>query len=83
MIVAELSPGDRQYPVVVVGTGFGSLFFVHRLLQLKPNTKVLILERGALRPWEQQVEEGRNSDISSDILSGLRVTFRPRVTLYA
>jgi len=66
MIVSELNPADGQYPVVVIGTGFGSLFFVHRLLQLRPDTKVLMLERGALRPWEQQVEEGRNSDISSD-----------------
>jgi choline dehydrogenase-like flavoprotein len=65
MIVTELSSSDRQYPVVVIGTGFGSLFFVHRLLQLRPDTKVLILERGSVRPWEQQVEERRNSDVSS------------------
>ncbi len=66
MIVTELSPADRQYPVVVIGTGFGSLFFVHRLLQLRPDTKVLMLERGAVRSWEKQVEEGRNSAIPSD-----------------
>ena len=66
MIITELNPADRDYPVVVVGTGFGSMFFVHQLLQLRPETKVLILERGALRSWEQQVEEGRNSDIPSD-----------------
>lgn len=66
MFITELDPADRQYPVVVVGTGFGSHFFVHRLLQLRPDTKVLMLERGALRRWDQQIEEGRNSDISSD-----------------
>jgi choline dehydrogenase-like flavoprotein len=66
MIITELNPADRQYPVVVIGTGFGSLFFVHRLLQLRPDTKILMLERGAVRPWEQQVEERRNSDVSSD-----------------
>ncbi|MFL6734908.1 MAG: GMC family oxidoreductase N-terminal domain-containing protein, partial [Sphingomicrobium sp.] len=66
MIITELSPTDRQYPVVVIGTGFGSLFFVHRLLQLRPDIKILMLEQGPLRSWEQQVEEGRNSGISSD-----------------
>ena len=63
MIITELIPTDRQYPVVVVGTGFGSLFFVHRLLQLRPKTKVLMLERGPFRSWEQQIAEGRNSPI--------------------
>jgi choline dehydrogenase-like flavoprotein len=59
MIVDTL--GDQQYPVIVVGTGFGSLFFVHRLLQLKPDTQVLMLERGPFRSWEEQLADGRNS----------------------
>ncbi|WP_119303048.1 GMC oxidoreductase [Dongia deserti] len=64
MIIDELP--DRQYPVVVVGTGFGALFFVHKLLQLQPATKVLMLERGPFRSWETQVAEGHNSHIRSD-----------------
>lgn len=64
MIVEALSPAERQYPVVVVGTGFGSLFFVHRLLQLRPDSKILMLERGTFRPWEEQLAEKRNSAIS-------------------
>lgn len=63
MIIDELP--ERQYPVVVVGTGFGSLFFVHRLLQLEPATKILMLERGPFRSWETQVAEGHNSPIRS------------------
>lgn len=59
MIVDSLT--DRQYPVVVVGTGFGSLFFVHRLLQLKPDMQVLMLERGSFRSWEEQLADRRNS----------------------
>src|SRR5262245_41116484 len=55
---------DSQYPVVVVGTGFGSLFFVHRLLQLQPATKVLMLERGPFRSWDLQLSEGYNSPIA-------------------
>jgi choline dehydrogenase-like flavoprotein len=61
MIIDELP--DLQYPVVVIGTGFGSLFFVHRLLQLRPSIKVLMLERGPYRPWETQVAERHHSPI--------------------
>jgi len=64
MIVDEVR--ERQYPVVVVGTGFGAMFFVHRLLQLKPATKVLMLERGPYRSWETQVADGYNSPIRHD-----------------
>jgi choline dehydrogenase-like flavoprotein len=60
MFINELSPADRHYPVVVIGTGFGSLFFVHRLLEIKPDAKVLMLERGPFRSWEQQVKEDKN-----------------------
>jgi choline dehydrogenase-like flavoprotein len=66
VIVAEVSRLERTYPVVVIGTGFGSLFFVHRLLQLRPDAKVLMLERGSVRPWQQQVAEGRNSAIDAE-----------------
>jgi choline dehydrogenase-like flavoprotein len=55
----------QHYPVVVVGTGFGSLFFVHRLLQLQPSMKILMLERGPFRSWETQIAEGYNTPIRS------------------
>jgi choline dehydrogenase-like flavoprotein len=61
MIIDDVPEG--QYPVVVVGTGFGSLFFVHRQLQLQPAAKILMLERGPFRSWETQVSEGYNSPI--------------------
>lgn len=63
MIVDELP--ERQYPVVVIGTGFGSLFFVHRLLQLQPSIRVLMLERGPYRSWETQIAERIHSPIPS------------------
>src|SRR5689334_9983110 len=63
MFVNEIAPSDRTYPVVVIGSGFGSLFFVHRLLQLDSKASVLILERGSFRSWEQQLAESRNSAI--------------------
>jgi choline dehydrogenase-like flavoprotein len=64
MIIDKLP--DEHYPVVVVGTGFGSLFFVHRLLQLRPSIRVLMLERGQYRSWETQIREGYNSPIRSE-----------------
>ena len=63
MIVDEVL--EQQYPVVVVGTGFGSLFFVHRLLQRQPSAKILMLERGPYRSWETQIAEGYNTPIRS------------------
>ncbi len=63
MIVTELAPADHHHAVVVVGTGFGALFFVHRLLELRPEISVLMLERGTLRSWEQQIEEGHNGAV--------------------
>lgn len=63
MIIDELP--DQHYPVVVIGTGFGSLFFVHRLLQLQPSMKILMLERGPYRSWETQLADGYNSPIRS------------------
>ena len=55
------APTDSQYPVIVVGSGFGSLFFIHRLLELKPDMRILVLERGSFRSWDQQLAEGHNS----------------------
>jgi choline dehydrogenase-like flavoprotein len=63
MIVAELGPSESHYPVVVIGTGFGSLFFVHRLLQRRPDLKILMIERGSFRTWETQLADGYNSPV--------------------
>jgi hypothetical protein len=43
----------QRHPVFVVGTRFGSLFFVHRLPPLRPSMKNL-LERGPFRSWGTQ-----------------------------
>lgn len=62
MIIEALDAGAGQYPVVVIGTGFGSLFFVHRLLDLGLGGPILMLERGAFRSWDEQLADGRNSN---------------------
>jgi choline dehydrogenase-like flavoprotein len=66
MIVKELKSPESQYPIVVIGTGFGSMFFVHRLLQRRPGTRVLMLERGDYRPWATQLAENHNSTVPSN-----------------
>ncbi|MFN8829675.1 MAG: GMC oxidoreductase [Labrys sp. (in: a-proteobacteria)] len=53
----------QRYDFVVVGTGFGSLFFTHRLLDaLPPNARVLLIERGRFRDHATQIAEDRNGD---------------------
>jgi choline dehydrogenase-like flavoprotein len=55
-----------SYDLVVVGSGFGSLFFTYKALLLNPKLRVLMLERGPLRTYEEQIATGRNSDIRPD-----------------
>jgi choline dehydrogenase-like flavoprotein len=52
-----------SYDIVVVGTGFGSLFFVHRALQRNPRLRILMLERGVVKDHDEQLRDLRNSDI--------------------
>src|SRR5262249_992388 len=52
-----------SYEIVVIGSGFGSLFFVHKAMRLNPATRVLVLEWGANKDHDQQLADQRNSDI--------------------
>jgi len=53
-----------HYDVVVVGSGFGSLFFVDGYLQKRPAAKILILERGGFNSHAWQLQNNRNSPIA-------------------
>jgi choline dehydrogenase-like flavoprotein len=56
-----------RYDVIIVGTGFAASFFLMRYLErAAPNTRVLVLERGAgdSKPW--QLENRRTSSINPD-----------------
>lgn len=53
---------DGHFDVVVIGSGFGSAFFVKRLLQRK-DQRILIVEWGDHHPHDWQFEQGRNSAI--------------------
>lgn len=52
----------QHFDVVVVGTGFGSAFFLHSWLTKKPQ-KILVVEWGDYHPLEWQLQNNRNSAI--------------------
>lgn len=54
---------DGKYDVVVIGSGFGSLFMVETYLQRHPKARIAIIERGEYRDRSWQVENRRNSEI--------------------
>jgi choline dehydrogenase-like flavoprotein len=53
----------EHFDLVVVGSGFGSLFFVEGFLTQRPAARVLILERGRLNDHAWQLQHQANSDI--------------------
>lgn len=54
---------NESFDLVVVGSGFGSLFFVKRYLLDHPGTRALLLEWGEHVPFSHQVEQGANGSI--------------------
>lgn len=60
----ETPPADEQHAVVVIGSGFGSSFFLHKVLTRLPHTaRVLVLERGGVFDHSWQIDAQKNSDI--------------------
>ena len=68
---------SEHYDLVVVGSGFGSLFFVEGFLKKRPNARVLILERGVFNSHAWQLENNRNS--STDHQSTFRTDAAQKV----
>lgn len=56
----EQTAVSGPYDLVVVGSGFGSLFYLHRLLARRPATRVLLLEAGGLLTHAEQIALGAN-----------------------
>ncbi len=52
--------------MVVVGSGFGSLFFMDGFLKKHPATKVLVLERGTFNSHAWQLQHQKNSPLPHD-----------------
>jgi choline dehydrogenase-like flavoprotein len=51
------------YDLVVIGSGFGSLFFVDGYVSKRPDHRVLVLERGEFHSHEWQVTHRRSSNV--------------------
>jgi choline dehydrogenase-like flavoprotein len=50
-----------SYDLVVVGSGFASVFFVARALEIGAVRSVAIVERGDFNDWEWQITNGRTA----------------------
>ena len=66
MNLIEPSQAGENWDLVVIGSGFGSMFFVHRFLSNRPNSKILFIEMGEYKSWEWQAEHEKNSDIDQN-----------------
>ncbi|HEX2113335.1 MAG TPA: GMC family oxidoreductase [Alphaproteobacteria bacterium] len=56
-----------SYDLVIIGSGFGSSFFLHKALRRLPaSARILVLERGGMFTHDWQIANGRNSDIESE-----------------
>ncbi len=60
---------EAGYEAVVVGAGFGSFFFLHEFLKSKrPGARVLMIEWGAYKNHDWQIENQTNSIYATDTL---------------
>jgi choline dehydrogenase-like flavoprotein len=54
------------FDFVVIGSGFGSLFFIRKLLERRPDARIAVLEWGRSRDHAWQIANRRNGDIRPD-----------------
>lgn len=54
-----------SYDVVVIGSGFGSLFFVDGYVKKRPKARILVLERGEAHDHAWQLARQRNSALDA------------------
>ena len=59
---------SSHYDLVIGGTGFASSFFLHRYLERKPNTRVLVIERGPNPGYDWMLENRKQSPVDSSSL---------------
>lgn len=59
---------ERSFDVVVIGSGFGSVFYLERLLRLdtRQALRILLIERGVAWDHARQISEGRNTPLPAD-----------------
>jgi choline dehydrogenase-like flavoprotein len=57
---------DGTFDLIVIGSGFGSLFFIEGFLEKRPTARVLVLERGYRHSHAWQLANGMNSAIAPE-----------------
>jgi choline dehydrogenase-like flavoprotein len=57
-----------SYDLIVCGTGFASSFFLHKWLQKRPRSRVLVLERGPREDHADLVARQSNTTVDSSTL---------------
>lgn len=62
-IVSPAKVANELYDLVIIGSGFGSSFFLSEALKHEPG-RVLVLEWGQYNPWTWQIENRTNSPVS-------------------
>lgn len=65
-MISASEAGREHWDAIVIGSGFGSLFFLQNYLQRHPDHKVLMLEWGQHHTRQWQVEQQKNSAIDHD-----------------
>ncbi len=65
-VTPEQATAETGWDLVVIGSGFGSLFFLKRYLEKRPGDRILVLERGRYNTEEWQLENQANSDITPE-----------------
>lgn len=68
-----------KFDLVVIGSGFGSLFFLQRYLQNVPNTRVAVVEWGRRNDSAWQREHQRNSNMDPAQTHKQKATEKPWV----
>jgi choline dehydrogenase-like flavoprotein len=57
-----------SYETVIIGSGFGSFFFLHEFLKRRRTGRILVIEWGAYKTREWQVENKANSIYDTETL---------------
>ncbi|WP_334656829.1 GMC family oxidoreductase [Sphingomonas panaciterrae] len=56
------SVAGEAFDLVIVGSGFGSSFYLQRMLARNASSRILVLEWGGHRTHDWQIAQGRHSD---------------------
>lgn len=62
-VVDLASIANETFDLVIIGSGFGSSFYLHQILEQKASSRILVLEWGKHRTHDWQIEQDRHGDV--------------------